>query len=571
MEMKFLEGGTIRAYQSGKQRVLEVLAAPFGSPTRKDKLGQYLSKNTDFMLEVGDRRPALYFHGYSPMRRAIDKPKAIGIAEVSKIDEKGLWMRATIDDSELSNRTWEAALTGNARASTGSVNYLARDNKATGEVEVWPIAEVSVWDAGDNRVPVSDDAVVLPLRALFDQCEIQLPESFEAGEDKNAVVDPKSKEGDINMSEIDKAVQEALEARDAADAAKAVEKEAMRAELEKEIEASPKYRSTFNVNTITGDKGKTAEEQETFAFVRGLVEDGKMVFSGGMPRNAYRVLEESEALELGPMVPTDLANKIHTIRGKYSLVRKSGMTVYQTDKLTFAIPTETTATAVLPTIAEEGAYVANEAAFASKSVAMLKKGSLIAVTEEALEDQDLFQQWLAVACGKALALAENATLEALLVAIDGVEVATRGTILDQEMLDCYFGLAQENRDEAVWIMNDTTLAYVRAMLVATPRAYGEFGFVNGSMGELGETLMNKRVFTNANWDAVGVATDDTKIIDFVNLDQCIAWVERRGLSIFVDPYSARASAGVINYLPSARFAGVTVDSSALSGIDETAT
>ena len=119
-------------------------------------------------------------------------------------------------------------------------------------------------------------------------------------------------------------------------------------------------------------------------------------------------------------------------------------------------------------------------------------------------------------------------------------------------------------------MNDATLGYVRSMVLAasSQRAYGEFGFNPMSMGEAGEFFMNKPVWTNANWTSIQTTTqDDLKVIDFVNLSECVAWVDRRKLSIFVDPYSTRLSAGTINYLPSARFNGVIVNSAALAGVD----
>jgi HK97 family phage major capsid protein len=199
---------------------------------------------------------------------------------------------------------------------------------------------------------------------------------------------------------------------------------------------------------------------------------------------------------------------------------------------------------------------------------MLKKGGWLKATEEGLEDQDLFQQWLPAAAARSMALAENTVLEALLATIDGVEIAVAHTPTDAEIVAGYYALAQEYRDGAVFLMNDLTLAYLRSMLVATPRAYGEFGFQPMSMGELGETFLNKRVFTNANWDPVTTAADDVKIIDFVNLDECLWWVERRGISIFVDPYTERASAGTIQFLISARFNGAIVNSAALSGVDD---
>jgi len=578
MNLKRAPGGAVRAMKGADdQMVLEVLAAPFGGPKRRDRLGQYLSARTDFMIEVGGRRPTLYLHGYSPRRRAMEKPPVLGIAEVVRVDEQGLWMRTELDDSELSRRTWEAAKLNKAGASTGSIAHLTRYNETTGEVTCWPIAELTVFDKGDKRVPVSDDAVVIPLRALFDDLELEYDERFEAGEDTDlreldesnnineleVEMDPKELQGII-----DKAVAGALKAEREA----LMDTEKVRADMKKsildEIKEDPQqYRAIFNVNKIGGDKGLDEAKLETFAYVRALVEDGKRVADGGMP-HMRAALEETEAAELGPMVPTDLADQIKTLRGKYSIVRKSGMTIGQTDKLIFSVPAEVTAITEAATIAEEGAYTDLQPVFGAKTATMLKKGGFVAVTEEGLEDQDLFQQYLVKAAGKSLALAENTVLAALLVAVDGVEVAASHTMTDAEFLTGYFALAQEYRDEAVYIMNDLTLAYIRGMVIANPRAYGEVGFQPLKMGELGETLFGKYVFTNANWDPITTAADDVKIIDFVNLDECLTWVERRGLTIFVDPYSLRLSAGTINFLISARFNGVVTNAAALSGIDD---
>jgi HK97 family phage major capsid protein len=302
-----------------------------------------------------------------------------------------------------------------------------------------------------------------------------------------------------------------------------------------------------------------------------LIEDAKIVFAGGMPRNAMRVLEETQAAELGSMVPADLYNQIHGLLGKYSLVDKMAakglLTIYQTDKLTFTVPAETTAMVALADIAEEGAYTANEMAFLAKTATMQKVGNYLSVSEEALEDQDLFQQYLVKACAKAIALSKNVDLHVLCDAVAGVAIGTTDVIIDDEITANYYGLAQEYRDGACYIMNDLTLAYIRAMLIATPRAYGEFGFMPMSMGELGETFLNHFVFTNANWVAlVGGATNDIGVT-FANFDEGIYWVERRGLSIFVDPYSTKLSAGTVNFLPSARYGGVTVNAAAFSGIE----
>lgn len=388
---------------------------------------------------------------------------------------------------------------------------------------------------------------------------------------------------------VDQAVAAALEASAKAEADEAAAEEAMRAKILKDMgieeeEAERKYVRAFNVikrgkgPTLTKEdeeKGLTLEDkQESAEYMRGLFEAGRIVREGGTPPARYvlpdagrAALEETEALEIGPMAPTEVAGQIKVLRGKYSLVDRTGMTRLPASRLTFSVPAETTAVTELATIAEEGAYTDLQPAFAAKTATMLKKGGYIAVTEEALEDQTLFQAYLPGAAAKALALAENEVLSVLTESVDGTEIAVTHTPSDAETIALYYGLAQEYRDGAVFIMNDAWLGYFRGLLVATPRAYGEFGFNPMSMGEAGEAFMNKPVFTNGNWADL-TAADDVKIVDFVNLDECISWVERRALSIFVDPYSTRLSAGTVNYLISARFNGVVTNTAALNGMDD---
>ncbi len=599
------DGGAVRAVLDGKKRILEVLAAPFGSPSNLDRYDQYFTARTDFMIEVGDRRPTLYLHGFSPRKRLMKNTPTLGVATVSRIDEQGLWMQTELDNSELATRTWKSALLGNAKASTGSIPHLVRPPALRsgkwppGPVLCWPLVELSIYDGETGVPPASEDAIVLPLRALFEEHSITLPDNFEAGEDKKYKVAKRNLdlEGDIEMDpkELKKLIaegvaadREAVEAVAKAKKAKLAEKEtamralievelaetAMRAKIEAELlKENPNYRPTFNINKIGGDKGLDEIELENFSYVRSVIEDAQSVFHGGQPalRASALALEETEVGEIGPMVPEDMLNKIHALLGKYSLVdkleAKGLMTIYKTDKLIFNVPVEVTALAALADIAEEGAYTANTPEFVNAPVTMQKVGNYISVTEESLEDQDLFQQWLVKAVAKAIALSKNADLHTLMDATAGTAIGTTDVITDAEVIAMYYSLAQEYRDGGCFIMNDLTLAYIRAMLITTPRAYGEFGFNAMSMGELGERFLNKLVFTNANWVAlIGGATNDAGVT-FADLDEMIVWVERRKFSIFVDPYSTKLSAGTVNFLPSARYAGVTVNAAAHAGIE----
>ncbi len=574
-----MEAGSIRAVKDGKKRILEVLAAPFGSPERKDRLGQFLSARTNFMIGEGDKRPLLYFHGFSPSTRRMKNPPSIGTATVTRTDHKGLWMRAELNNHELADRTWKAALEGNARASTGSVNYLEDHDKTTGEVHCWPIAELSVFDGGDDRIPVSDDAVVLPLRALF--TEHKIPYTFEAGEDKDEGTQAKRTEQ--KEFDMEKKTFEELYAQKKAEEEAAAEQEAaLRAEIrEEEIEKLkkevPNYRATFNVNKIDDSKAKgDADDEEEFAFYRALIGNAHIVAEGGMPHGLprnfdRRTLEETEAAELGSLVPDQVVNKIHSLLQEYSVVDYLAsigkMTIHKADRLTITAPQVTTAMSALDDIAEEGAYTANEPAIEAKQATMQKVGNYVKVTEEALDDQTAFQSWFPGECARAVALSKNADLYALTNAVAGTDVGTRSAMTDAEVVGLYYALPQQYRRKGVFLLNDDTLSYIRQMLVATPRAYGEFGFQPYSMGEQGEFFLNKPVIANANWHAITAADAADKVVDFINMDEAIFWAERKKLSIFVDPYSTRLTAGVINFLPMARYGGVVKNTDAMAGID----
>ena len=69
---------------------------------------------------------------------------------------------------------------------------------------------------------------------------------------------------------------------------------------------------------------------------------------------AYRVLEESEAAEGGPMVPVPLLEKIFSMKFELSLIDRIGIKRWPTDKLITNIASEATGHAIQPVIAEEG-------------------------------------------------------------------------------------------------------------------------------------------------------------------------------------------------------------------------
>ncbi len=606
--MRFADAGTVRAVLDGETRKLRVLAIPFGDPNHLDRLGQYFTPRTQVAINVGDRRPVLYMHGFSPNKRMMKNPPILGSAIVTGMDKDGWWMEPEVGDDILSTRIWESAKVGKCRASTGSVNYLVRPEYSDNgkppygsEVEMWPVAELSLFDAGVDRVPVSDDAVVLPLRSIFNNLELEFPEAFEAGEDKDAddEAKPNPTRAEFNatrsftMNEIEQAVAKALADQAAAAEAQKTHDAAVIAEYEKQkAAAAPAHRAVFNVNTLTGQVTPAALQRSAFRLTesdlkQGLtIDDAKeaweQIYSlrmAGKNKNpgmwgrlsrgtdgAYRVLEESEAAEGGPMIAAQLLNRIWEKRGVLSLVRRSGMATLVSDTLTFNIPTETTAMTTTPTVAEEAVYVANEPAFTTTAVTMVKKGDMVTVTEEMLEDQNLFQSYFVRAAGKAIALAENLALYTAIATVDGVEIAVQHTPSVAEVLALYYRLTEPYRPEAVFIANDATAAYVQGLTIANPFAFASTPSAVG-MGDI-ETLKGKRFFTNGNWTSVASAGDDVLIMSFINLSESIAWVDHSsGLKIFVDPYGDALN-GRVRYFPRARFAAAVANSDGVAGMDD---
>ena len=588
-QMRFADGGAVRAVLDGERRKLEVLAIPYGSPTRLDRLKQWFSKRSQVMLAIGDKRPTLYMHGFSPQKRMMANPPILGVAEVVRQDEQGWWMTTELDNSELSTRTWEAAKRGEARASTGSVNYLERHDTITGEVQVWPVAELSVFDAGDNRVPVSDDAIVLPMRAIFDKLDLPFPEAFEAGEVADDPQEAERKQPSRSAfavrslmdPEIQAAIDAALTKRDADAAAKEAEKVAMRASILEELKKDPAaHRAMFNVpkETKAGgpaafritkkdeDLGITVEDKKEAHEFYWNLRKGRLG-NGQVPdRDAIRVataLEETEADEGLPMVPQDALNRIWEKRDLVSIARQAGITVLQTTRLIFNIPREVTPMTAMAAIAENAAYVINAVAFGLLAVTVAKRGTMLSATEELLEDQNLFQSWLEPAVGRAIGLGENIDMYAAVDDKAGVQT-TAGAPTDAELLAGYFALPQQYRNGAVVIANDTTFAYMRALLIATPRAYGSFPDVAGEF----ETWMGKRIFADSNWPTLAAAAANIEYLSIINCAEALALVERRGVKILVDPFTL-AGTGEIKYYPSVRYAIAAVNTDAISNLSDT--
>lgn len=159
--------------------IVEVLGVPFGGhKDGKDAHGEFFSPKTDIMMDIGETRPVSYNHGFTPRGAVMIQPEKIGVAKYVRKDKQGHWFDVVLDPTkELARRVWEAAKENKAKASSSVVYGFKRMIKATGEILLWALGELALFDVGANRQPANQLAVV-NMKALFDNAGIEYPESF---------------------------------------------------------------------------------------------------------------------------------------------------------------------------------------------------------------------------------------------------------------------------------------------------------------------------------------------------------------------------------------------------------
>jgi len=336
------------------------------------------------------------------------------------------------------------------------------------------------------------------------------------------------------MADEDIAVEDEPKAPDPVPAAKAAE--------------APNYRAMFNTKKETvGEPKGDAGKEEAWRWFWHLRHG-----STGPNPAAMRVLEEHVAAEGLPLVPPAALDAIVAQRDELSVVSRGGFTRYQTDRQIFNIPREGTKMTAMALIAEEGAYVANEPVFALLAITTLKYGSMVGATEELLEDQNLFIPWFTEACGRAWARTENAQFYTTMdVAGNGtVTGAVSDTLTWAEFNTWYWGLEAQYREGSVIIMNSGTMAALNQLLVGTPYAFPVPEVQRNVYGL--PSVWGVPIHLVNDWIIYTGAAAGGLVLSHVHPDFA-GIVERRGLTIKVDPYSL-AGTGIVNYYPSVRFA-----------------
>jgi len=229
---------------------LDVLGVPFGGPVNgKDAHGEYFDERSD--LELDTVTPILhYYHGYAEDGKPQGKPQKIGRVVSTQKRGDGVWYRVILDKaSKLAARVYDAAKRGLAVASSGTAEHLRRV-ASDGHIDYWPVFELSIFDADENKRPANSYAIAMPaLKAVYEQAGQELPDilrepntteaeaegvavtaAYRAEAVGDGAAEINTHEGEIKMDEkeqIKEAVEAAIkadrEAREAEEAARKAE------------------------------------------------------------------------------------------------------------------------------------------------------------------------------------------------------------------------------------------------------------------------------------------------------------------------------------------------------------
>jgi hypothetical protein len=176
-----------------------------------DAHGERFSAKTDFDIENFPTPPVLYYHGYDEKGKPMGKPVVIGRTTKRESRDDGHYLTAKLKNGQYADKTWDAALKGQAVVSPGTAGHLRR-KASDGELTYWPIVEISAWDYAEHRKPAHPHSVAIPvLKALYLAEGLDLPASL-SKEQPEAVGDTASAESSsVEQSPADISPDEAAQ------------------------------------------------------------------------------------------------------------------------------------------------------------------------------------------------------------------------------------------------------------------------------------------------------------------------------------------------------------------------
>jgi HK97 family phage major capsid protein len=445
-----------------------------------DLVGDTFTPQTDFKQEWYAHPPVLYDH-------TLNQPQnELGTVVKMEQHDYGLWIEAELDRAkEYTDAVLALIEQGALGFSTGSASHLVRMKGST--IAQWPILEVSL-----TTTPCEPRTV-----------GVKMNESEERMEEENTTEK-------TDIEQLKTAITDAL-GEQFAEQAKRIDELARRMD-----EPAAKMRPF-----VPGDVRSTEDKK-----VDPMKAWDRYMRTGD--RGALKAaMQEGTDSEGGYLVPEGYSNELIAALKDMSILRRAGarvITVTGTDS--FNVPTLSHSTAAVKT-SEEGAYSEVEPTVGEVTFVPMKLTKLVKVSEELLMDSriDLMRQVLMPDFEQAFAAAENTYFvsgsgsgssepQGITVGASdsGVTTATASTISADNIIDTYHALGYLYRQNAVWLMNDTTIKAIRKLKETTT---GNYLWQPGLTAGQPDTIMGRPVYTLNTMPELG--TEDNKVIIFGDL------------------------------------------------------
>ena len=519
-EILIYNGSGIKSLDNGKVGGYLVM---FGG---EDLQGDFFTKSTDFGTAT---KTDVWFNHRQPLETKggdlLTIKQKIGDGEIT-IDDTGVFLEAV-----LYNREQYDQMLDSLGWSSGTAAHLV-ERKSSGEITHWPLG----LDASLTPIPAEPRTRAVSLKSLT------IPEPQPGGEpgamDENINTNEQLTEENTQIMTDELKNVENQPAPEAIDYGKigAMLNDAIEAKFNEPAEQKPAAKA---VNVIVKDEMSYADAFKSYLHTKP----------------AAKALEAGTTTEGGYIVPEDWIAEMVKPLTEGSILRTAGARIItiNTDKVYFPALTNSTA-AVLT--AEEGAYSEVDPAFTQLSFTPYKYTKLTKVTEELAADSmfDIWGQVLAPDFSNAFVLAENAAFTTgtgssqpqgvVTGSALGKTAASASAITADEVIDLYHSLSYLYRQNAVWMMNDSTIAAVRKLKDGDSQYLWQPGLQAGQP----DMLLGRPVITNNSMDAIATGN---KTIVFG--DMSYYWItERAGLSVDVNPWLYMAN-GFIGYFARKRF------------------
>ena len=295
--------GLIRAVKSDSgDWEIEILGVPFGSPSDRDSDGEFFTAQTKFHLDKYPLPPLMYYHSFKKEDGKLmyqEDPIFVGKTVSHVVRSDGIWWRGVLDKSvSEAQRVWDAIKSSAAVASSGSIAHVVRKikngllvdglenpvkkmaNAIDGQIIVWVVAELSVFDTFGGKNPANKKAVVLQaVKAVYEQAGLVLPvdigessetdgvevsdgspgSDVEATSQQREVSSIKSEDKTMEVNEIQKLVADGVASALKAEQDKRNAEEAQKKAVAEQVEAAVKAVKDEAAAQVAAAKAEAAE------------------------------------------------------------------------------------------------------------------------------------------------------------------------------------------------------------------------------------------------------------------------------------------------------------------------